>query len=173
MIRKAKQKAIEKIHTYLTNVSDDEVNWQSLSYLHRGLEVKLSTIPNAGRGVFTNKTFEEYDVICEYSGQVIFASTFKNDFFYRAQLGSHYSIMGNKDPISNPGSLINHRDPPNCYFYISNLLMGINENKGRKTSLRLFIVALTTILPGQELFLSYGKAYWDAFFQREKKLRQS
>jgi hypothetical protein len=178
-MRAAKIKCIEKLKQYYEQEKQDQetldgLSWDSFSFLNNGLELLPSLLPNAGRGVFCTRNFEKNDIICEYSGTV--CKGLSKDFRYRAKLGSlnvidGYRFLDNQTYI-NPGSMINDAKDIkgyNCYFYLSkeqseNRKKNTHfENKGFRTPLRLFVVASKDIAKGSELYLSYGKTYWDRY----------
>jgi len=167
-MRQAKLKCIEKLKQIKDE--EEEVDYKNMGFVNDGLEVKLSTLPNAGRGVFVTRDFLEDQIVCEYSGKVTSIYTFFQHFQYRAQLGKEYTILGNPHESINPGCLINDAKDAtktNCCLYFvpipsAQLLQYARlNNTGRKVNCRLFVVAKKDISVGSELFLSYGKDYWN------------
>ena len=133
------------------------LNKYLMALMEKFLVVKKSTIPGAGKGLFTEKFIPKGKKITEYKGKV---STWKE---------------------------VNHNDGLNAYIYYvnrnhvidgaintSNLARYINDAKGCETKirpknncifvneeLRVYIEAKRDIEAGSELFVGYGKEYWD------------
>ncbi len=145
--------------------------WQHLRLID-GLAVKKSQIPGVGLGLYSfNKTFHKGDRIVEYTGDV-------KPFNPHDPKLNPYGVQINKKEIidaDNP-----HRHSVARY---SNDCRPINKQKhqcaGNNAKLvyydpkdvkntefepyagKVFIEAIKTIHPGEEIFVSYGKAYWE------------
>lgn len=160
MERKAKTRCKELLKSMFKEKEDD-LNWKTLKNLDV-VCIKISSIPNAGFGIFANVNFEEHDVITEYKGKKlnndeVLKLTLQNKFHYIAQVNSQNSIDGLRKIPKNKncfGSIIN--DAQN--YKQTNCILYCHRNK-------LFIVAIKPILKNQELFLNYGKKYWETFCQ--------
>ncbi len=141
-----------------------------MALLEKKLLVKKSTLQGAGKGLFTKVFIPAGTNIVEYKGKL---TTWKE---------------------------VNHNDGENGYIYfvkrnhvidagrtLSALARYANDARGlvRKTGvannaiyteqgLRVFIQAKKDILPGSEIFVGYGKDYWDVIRHNSKveKLRQ-
>jgi hypothetical protein len=123
------------------------------------LRVKGSSIPGAGKGVFATTHIRPGEVIGLYTGDLI-----RDDFSrrddpskggtYYLQLNSRLCIDGARTD-AHVSRFIN--DPrgsgqrPNCTF----------AHDGRSSTVR--VRATRHIQPGQELLISYGRTYWDAY----------
>lgn len=128
-----------------------------MAFMEKDLVVKKSTIPGAGKGLFTLKFIAKGKKITEYKGKV---TTWKevnhhdglNAYIY--YVNKNHVIDGSSS-TANLARYINdakgcetaERPKNNCYFV----------NKG----LRVFIEAKRDIEAGSELFVGYGKEYWD------------
>lgn len=157
--------------------SVDEVNWATLSLLSQGVQVRTSSIANAGLGLWADRDFAPYDIITEYTGAVISKKqmvqlTVQHRFQYVAQMTNDLYIDGFRfDDVSRAcGSMANDpRDSKryNSRLYASNPPPSIRPEvrKGRKTRLRLFLVAIRSIPKGSEVFFGYGKEYWSLYEQ--------
>ena len=123
------------------------------------LQVKTSTIPNAGDGLFARKgpiddrsivVFKSGDVICQYNGEMISQQTLESRY---GQFTAPYGVelrAGRKEDGAlsrGIGTLINH------YPRKKNCRIAINRAN------RAQIISMKTIKNGDELFVSYGRSY--------------
>ena len=110
----------------------------------RNMEIKTSTIPNAGNGVFTRVSIPKGTFIGYYRGKIIDVNTAKNTD-YVLTLNDGTSICG-KDK-SHFGPMINcHTATP----YPANVTY---TEDGKLQTVR-------AIRAGEELFADYGRNYW-------------
>jgi hypothetical protein len=121
---------------------------------HEFLEVKPSTIPNSGMGLFTKADIPKGEGICEFTGKVITSE--EADSLTPPE--SHY-LVGRSD-----GSILNvyNSDSP-----------AIRANDAHGTRFRnnseiveyedgtLWLASTKNIRAGEEIFCSYGSDYWD------------
>lgn len=134
-----------------------------MALLEKHLVIKRSTIPGAGKGLFTKIFIPKETLIVEYKGKV---TTWKN---------------------------ANHDDGKNAYIYYVNSLHVIdalnhqksparfaNDNKGPykadsiknnsqyvQSGKRVFIQSMKDIAAGSEILVGYGKGYWDVLKQNK------
>lgn len=135
-----------------------------MALLARQLQVKRSTLPGAGKGLFTRKLIPKGTKIIEYKGKI---SSWKD---------------------------ADHRDGTNGYLYYvkryhvidalplrtalaryANDARGISRRKGITNNaeyieegLRVFIVAKKDIAANSEIFVGYGKEYWDVIRENRR-----
>ena len=132
------------------------------------LEVKQSTIPDAGNGVFTTAPFSEGDIICVYRGRI--GKNFGKSSDKVLTIDKDISIDG-----YNIGSLINDIIEVKHYSkedIVKKLLfaqkfdkLDLEYNcKFTKKGNVVLITATKDILAGEELFISYGYQYWFTWF---------
>jgi len=139
--------------------------------LDNGVEVRKSSIPNAGKGLWSQGSpFRSNDFITEYDGMVISRSSAlqlkqtKKDTHCRG-LGHHLVIDGLFKPKSGRGgaSFANDpRDPEMCnaIFVLKDTEIGVKRD-GESTLTRVFLRAIKDIPPHSEIFVSYGKGFWE------------
>jgi SET domain-containing protein len=115
-------------------------------------EVRSSTIPGAGRGLFSRITIEPEQTIGYYTGEVLTA----DELYHSSAARSDYllwlcrtHILIGEGPRANYTRYINHSSNPNLFLVVST----------RWKTARF--EALRPILPGEELFFNYGDDYWD------------
>ena len=128
-----------------------------MAFMEKHLVVKKSTIPGAGKGLFTLKFIAKGKKITEYKGKV---SNWKevnhndgmNAYIYYVNKNHVIDGSTNTDNLARyindaKGCEPGERPKNNCYF--------VNEG------IRVFIEAKRDIEAGAELFVGYGKEYWD------------
>lgn len=128
------------------------------------LYVKKSTIPKAGKGLFVARDLKKGEVITEYEGERL---TWKqcqerNQAKKGKEKGAYYFHINNNNCI----------DAENCLWAMGRYandaagpgrVTGVRNNSHYKVSKgRAFIVASRNIKAGSEIFVSYGKEYWEA-----------
>ena len=123
------------------------------------LQVKTSTIPEAGEGLFARKgpvddrsivVFKPGEVVCQYNGEIISQQTLESRY---GQFTAPYGVelrAGRKEDGAlsrGIGTLINH------YPRKKNCRIAINRAN------RAQIISTKRIFNGDELYVSYGKSY--------------
>ena len=125
--------------------------------LEKHLIVKRSTLIGAGKGLFTNKDIPKGKKIVEYKGKV---TTWKevddkqglNGYIYYVNRNHVIDASATKDALARyandaKGMMRTDGIKNNCTYHIEGL--------------RVYIVAMRNIPAGSELFVGYGKEYWD------------
>lgn len=129
-----------------------------MELLDNQLYVKKSTIPNAGKGLFTKKAIPKGARITEYTGEVTAWSVVKNDDHnpYIFYITRNHVINAQKDlkvlaRYANDARGLTR-------------MKGINNNAEfviDKSKKKAFIEAKKSIVAGEEILVGYGKEYWD------------
>ena len=133
--------------------------------LDRKLHVKQSSLgETAGKGLFATTKYETGDYIVEYAGKVI-----KNDGHtgpYVLTLRDGFVVDG-KDKI-DLGPYANDpiaKSKVNARYYVTDIqqheLLPLPQNTGATIHYRAWLIAIKPIQPGDEIFCSYGKKYWE------------
>ena len=117
------------------------------------VEVKQSTIPNAGRGVFATRNLKRGDIVTEYVGQFVLNKPTDREYTLQVKGGF---IDGERNPASSAslGSLINreHRN-----YGVLNLRKNVVfEEIGQR---RAVAKVIKKIKAGQELITTYSRQY--------------
>lgn len=132
---------------------EQRLNWNSCGGIRESVEVKQSTIPNAGDGVFTLQPFRRGDVITGFPGQKRKRTSNPND--YAVALNKTFDLCPSIQDITSRrrghhvGHLINH----------SGSKRKINVELcevAREHCFQVVVVAKRGIRTGSELFLNYG-----------------
>ena len=127
-----------------------------MALLEKFLEVKESTIPQAGKGLFTTIDIPKFTRIVEYKGRI---TTWK-DVEYDSTNGYIYTV--------NPKHVIDAKRTLKAVARYANDAKGLVRVEGLKNNCtyniegkRVYIVSMKNIPAGSELFVGYGKEYWD------------
>ncbi|MFM7023129.1 MAG: SET domain-containing protein [Flavobacteriales bacterium] len=123
------------------------------------LVIKTSRLPGAGKGLFTDKLILKDEKIVEYRGEIISWKEYERRV---SQNRDGYLLYINKNRC------IDAYDNPQYKARYANDAAGISRVKGLKNNAvyeihgnRGYIVAKRDIQPGEEIFVSYSKEYWD------------
>lgn len=127
-----------------------------MAFFEKDLAVKTSSIPGAGLGLFSNANIPKGSRIVEYKGKI----TSWHEARLDATNGYIYFIK--------PDYVIDARDFPKSLARYANDASGLVKAKGKTNNarfesekLRVYLVAAKDIAAGDEIFVSYGKKYWD------------
>jgi uncharacterized protein len=136
-----------------------------MALLEKNLVVKKSTIPGAGKGLFTKKVIPKGARIVEYKGKITTWKEVDHDNGLNAYIfyiNRNHVIDGSRHKKSlgrfandakgsqNPNGLSN-----NCKYVVDGL--------------RVFLESKKEILPNEEILAGYGKEYWDVITVNKKK----
>lgn len=121
------------------------------------LHIKVSTIPGAGKGLFTSIFIPKGTRIIEYTGKI---TTWKE-----VNSGEHFNgyvyyinrnhVIDGKDDMDSLARYANDARGITTIDGVTNNSKYVEEDK------RVYIVARKDIEAGSEIFVSYGKEYWD------------
>jgi SET domain-containing protein len=121
-------------------------------YSEENFEVKTSSIPKIGKGLFTKVNLKKGDHIGFYTGKILTDDRANSDKYveskYLLWICKDWWIYG-EGKESNYTRYINHSAKPNA-----ELITSVRWKTAR-------FVALKSIKAGEELFFDYGKDYWD------------
>jgi SET domain-containing protein len=128
-----------------------------LTLLQNQLIVKRSTLPGAGKGLFTKTFIAGGSFVIEYKGRL---TTWKDVMAGKNFNGYVYYI--------NRNHVVDAKGCKECIARYANDAKGITKVKGLSNNCsytvinnKVFIKAIKNIQPGEELLVSYGKEYWD------------
>jgi uncharacterized protein len=135
------------------------------------LKVKKSSLPKAGKGLFTEKEIKKGEVVCQYEGErITWAEAIRrND----KDKGGYVYYITKKNCID----AFEYEDTFGRY---ANDAAGLGRVKGLRNNStydvrdnHVYIVATRKIKAGAEVFVSYGKQYWkimkEEFEQQQKE----
>lgn len=123
------------------------------------LLIKTSQLPNSGKGLFTSKAIKKGEKIIEYKGEIIDWKEYER----RVELNEDGYLF-----FINKKHCIDAFKTPQHKARFANDASGLGRVKGLKNNCvydiekdKCFIVATKNIEAGEEIFVSYGKDYWD------------
>lgn len=130
---------------------------ENMALMEKYLVVKDSTLPNAGRGLFTTRFIPKGTRIVEYKGRV---SSWKDAAHNDGNNGYLYYI--------NRNFVIDAKPYKKALGRFANDARGLERLNGTKNNCeyvedgkRVFIEARRDIPAGSEIFVDYGKEYWE------------
>ena len=135
-----------------------------MALLEKQLAIKKSTIPNAGKGLFTKKIIAKGSRIVEYKGKI---STWKNVNDDDGKNGYIYYI--------NRNHVVDAKPLTETFGRYANDANGLKKLKSAKNNaryvvdnLKVYIEAVKDIPAGGEILVRYGKEYWDVIRHNRK-----
>ncbi|HEX2605814.1 MAG TPA: SET domain-containing protein [Flavisolibacter sp.] len=127
-----------------------------MALLEKHLIVKESTIPGSGKGLFTKVLIPKGTRIVEYKGRITKWKEVEKD----SDNGYIYSV--------NDNHVIDARRTTKALARYANDASGLTRVKGLNNNctyvndgLRVYIESKKDIPAGSEIFVAYGKEYWD------------
>jgi hypothetical protein len=125
--------------------------------LEKQLVVKRSTLKGAGKGLFTTRAIPRGKKIVEYKGKV---TTWKDASDHTGFNGYIYYVNRHHviDAAPATGALARYANDAKGMLRRDGLR---NNCTYRIEGLRVFIYSMKDIPAGSELFVGYGKEYWD------------
>lgn len=131
-----------------------------MALIEKYLVVKKSILPNAGKGLFTKKFIPKGTKIVEYKGRI---TTWKEAEPNKNKGENKYIYYVKRNHV------INAEPYKKALARYANDARGIARVKGitnnaeyDEKGLKVFITSTKDIPAGSEIFVDYGKEYWDA-----------
>lgn len=135
-----------------------------MALLEKQLVVKDSTIPGAGKGLFTTEFIPKGTRIVEYKGRI---RTWQDAQFDNT---NYYIFFVNEDHVIDAA-----RSKKSLARYINDA-KGLQKIKGLNNNaefvcdgLRVFVEAKKDIPAGGEIFVGYGKEYWQVLRKNQRE----
>lgn len=131
--------------------------YQLMPFLEKQLYIKKSTLSGAGKGLFTSKSIPKGKTICEYKGHIttwkeVDDRKGKNVYIYYVNRNHVIDAWHNKEELARYAN-----DAKGLTREV-----GISNNcKYEIEGVRVFLIAMRDIPADTELFVGYGKEYWD------------
>lgn len=134
-----------------------------MALLEKQLYVKASTIPGAGKGLFTKEAIPKGTRIVEYKGRRTTWKEVKDDHtnFYIYTVNRAHVIDARRT-LSALARYANDAKGLNRIKGIANNCVYVNDGT------RAFIESVKAIPAGGEIFVDYTKEYWDVLKQNIK-----
>jgi SET domain-containing protein len=128
------------------------------------LMIKRSTLPRAGKGLFTNIFIPKETRIIEYKGTI---TTWQKVNHNEGKNGYIYYVTRNYviDAGAHPNELARYANDATGLVRVK----GFNNNAVyTEKNKKVFITAVKDIPAGAEIFVTYGKEYWDIIRHNRK-----
>jgi SET domain-containing protein len=135
-----------------------------MALLEKQLIIKRSGLPNAGKGLFTSKMIPRGTRIVEYKGVIkTWKEITENPKFngYVFYVNRHH-VIDAKNYKKGMAQLANDAKG------LSRAEGVLNNCKYEEDNDRVYIVSTKNIPAGAELFVGYGKEYWDVVKSLDK-----
>lgn len=136
----------------------------AMALLEKYLEIKESTIPGAGLGLFTTVDIPKGTRVLEYKGRITTWKEVQHD-------SENWYIYTVK-----PSHVIDAKRTKKALGRYANDALGLTRVKGITNNciyindgLRVFVESAKKIPAGAEILVPYGKAYWDVIRENRKK----
>ncbi len=128
-----------------------------MQILDKNLKIKRSSLPGTGKGLFTQAPISKGEIIAEYKGKVTAWNDANHDdgknlYIYYVSRNHVIDANGNKEAFAH---FANDAKGPKKVKGLVNNSEYIEKNK------RVFLVATKDIPAKAEVFVGYGKEYWD------------
>lgn len=134
-----------------------------MALLEKHLFVKDSTIPGAGKGLFTKVDIEKGSRIVEYKGRRTVWKEVKDDSTnYYIYTINRNNVIDAQKTMSALARYANDAKGLTRVKGVTNNCVYINEGK------RAFIEAIKNIPAGAEILVDYTKEYWDVMKENMK-----
>ena len=127
-----------------------------MALLEKQVIVKKSTLQGAGKGLFAKKFIPKATRIVEYKGKV---TTWKDVNSRDGNNGYIYYVTRNHviDASSYPRALARYANDANGLFKVKGLR---NNARYTEDGVIVYIESTVDIPAGAEIFVEYGKEYW-------------
>jgi len=125
------------------------------------LIVRASQLPFAGQGLWAAKDFRRREIICKYEGEQVTWKECQRRNMAQVGYGSYYLYI-------NERKCVDAQHTPWAIGRYANDAAGLNRIKKLRNNARYeiikgdpYIMASRNIRKGEEIFVSYGKSYWN------------
>lgn len=129
------------------------------------LYVKKSTLPKAGKGLFTKAPIKKGEIVCEYEGEKVTWKECLRRNENQEGKGGYYFHITDKNCVDAQYTLW-------AMGRYANDATGVSRIKGLRNNAKYevikgkpYIVATRNIKEKEEVFVSYGKEYWEAMLE--------
>lgn len=135
-----------------------------MALLEKQLVVRRSTLPDAGKGLFTKKAIPKGTRIVEYKGRV---TTWKDSDHRNGSNGYIYYVKRYHviDALPYPKALARFANDARGIVRVKGIT---NNSEYLEDGLKVYITATKNIPANAEIFVGYGKEYWDVIRENRK-----
>ena len=135
-----------------------------MALLEKIVEVKRSRLPGAGNGLFAKRFIPKGMLIVEYKGRI---TTWKDVEHHEGSNGYIYYVKRNHviDASRTRSALARYANDARGLGRVKGLY---NNAEYVEVGHKVFIKSTKDIEAGEEIFVAYGKEYWDAIRHNRK-----
>jgi SET domain-containing protein len=135
-----------------------------MALLEKQLVVRRSTLPGAGKGLFTKKAIPKGTRIVEYKGRI---TSWKDSDHRNGSNGYIYYVKRYHviDALPYPKALARFANDARGIVRIKGIT---NNSEYLEDGLKVYITATKDIPANAEIFVGYGKEYWDVIRENRK-----
>jgi uncharacterized protein len=128
-----------------------------MAFLENSLVIKKSGLPGAGKGLFTKVFIPKGTKVVEYKGTI---TTWREVDHKKGENGYIYYVKRNYviDARPHPEALARYANDAKGLFRVKGFT---NNAEYTEEGNKVYIVTKKDIAPGKEIFVDYGKEYWD------------
>jgi len=138
-----------------------------MELLEKQLIIKRSSLKNAGKGLFTKKDIHKGARIVEYKGRIRSWKEIKGETPFNA-----YVFYINRNHVIDAKKTIRARARyANDAKGLSHVTGMRNNCKYEQDGKHIYITAIKDVPAGSEIFVGYGKEYWDVIKENEATKR--
>jgi SET domain-containing protein len=133
------------------------------------LFVKKSQIPKSGKGLWTTEPIKKGTLICEYEGEKLTWKECLQRNEKQKGVGGYYFYINSKNCVDaqyTTWALARYANDAAGFGRVKGLR---NNSKYEVFKGKPYIKATRNIAAGSEIFVSYGKEYWDAMKEQMEK----
>lgn len=136
----------------------------------QGVEVRRSGLPDAGNGLFATRDFRRHELVTEYQGVELPASSIRELVTEQGWARASHTISlrgptvldGLKDPKAAVGrGGASFANDARCPALTNAAFSWRAASRSEPHKSRVFLRAKRDIAAGEEIFVSYGSDYWD------------
>lgn len=131
------------------------------------LYIDNSILKGAGKGLFTDSLIKRGERVVEYTGDIItWKECERRNSNMKDGVGAYYFYISDKkciDAQNHLDSLARYCNDANGFTKIPGL-----KNNARFEIIRgrVYIIASRNLKPNDEIFVAYGREYWDALIEQ-------
>ena len=128
-----------------------------MALLEKKVQIKQSSLPASGKGLFAKKFIPKNSRIVEYKGKV---TSWKEVADNDGNNGYIYYVKRNYviDASKHPGALARYANDARGLKRVKGIL---NNAEYVEDGFKVYIESRKDILAGEEILVEYGKEYWD------------
>ncbi len=134
-----------------------------MDLLEKHLTIKRSSLKNAGKGLFTTKDIRKGTRIVEYKGKIRSWKEIKDE----PSFNGYVFYINRNHVIDAKRTLLGKARYANDAKGLNRVTGMRNNCKYEQDGKQVYITAIRKVPAGSEIFVGYGKEYWDVIKENE------